>query len=111
MCFEYFDFVLLFVCMGEMLMVGKFDYVVIYCSGDRIDVVCIDDFKYLVVFSFIMKQLKYFFQILVYVWFVVQVFGVEFGVRIDGCYLLLCLFCNFVVFYVIDEVVFDDVKM
>jgi RecB family exonuclease len=107
---EYLDAPLPAAAMGSVTLAGRPDHVAAQRSGDRVDAIRIDDFKYSAASSATTKQLKQSFQIPVYAYLAAQLLGADPVTRIEGRYLLLRSPGNPVVSHPIDQVVFDEVK-
>jgi hypothetical protein len=107
---EYLDAALPKAALGTTLLAGRPDHVAVHRSGDRIDAIRIDDFKYSAASSNTTKQLKDSFQIPVYAWLAVRALGADAGVRIEGRYLLLRSPSSPVVSCSIDQNAFDEVR-
>ena len=97
--------------LGETLLSGKPDHVAVHRAGDRIDAVRIDDFKYSAAAASTAKLLKQSFQITVYAYLAMHALGAHRNVAMEGRYLLLRSPGNPVVSYLIDETVFDNVRL
>jgi hypothetical protein len=107
---EYLDAPLPAAAMGSALLAGRPDHVAARRSGNRIDAIRIDDFKYSAASSATTKQLKQSFQIPVYAYLAAQSLGADESTRIEGRYLLLRSPGNPVVSHPIDGGVFDEVR-
>ena len=107
---EYLDAPLPPAALGTMLVAGRPDHVAVHRTGDHIDAIRIDDFKYSAASSNTTKQLKDSFQIPVYAWLAVRALGADPGVRIEGRYLLLRSPSSPVVSCSIDENLFDELR-
>jgi hypothetical protein len=107
---EYLDAALPPAALGTMLVAGRPDHVAVRRTGDRIDAIRIDDFKYSAASSNTTKQLKDSFQIPVYAWLALRALGAEPGVPIEGRYLLLRSPSSPVVSCSIDENLFDELR-
>jgi hypothetical protein len=107
---EFLDAPLPAAALGTTLLAGRPDHVAVHRSGDRIDAIRIDDFKYSAASSNTTKQLKDSFQIPVYAWLAVRALAADAGVRIEGRYLLLRSPSSPVVSCSIDQNSFDEVR-
>jgi CRISPR/Cas system-associated exonuclease Cas4 (RecB family) len=107
---EYLDAPLPQAQLGQLWLAGKPDHIGIRRSGDRLDAIRIDDFKYSSASSFTAKQLKQSFQIPVYAYLAARALGAEPGVRMEGRYLLMRSPGHPVISQPIDEDVFDEVR-
>jgi PD-(D/E)XK nuclease superfamily/Exodeoxyribonuclease V, gamma subunit len=97
--------------LGETLLSGKPDHVAIHRTGELIDAIRIDDFKYSAASTSTARLLKESFQIPIYAYLALRALGADKNVRMEGRYLLLRSPGNPVVSYPIDETVFDSVRM
>jgi ATP-dependent helicase/DNAse subunit B len=107
---EYLDASLPESPLGGIRLAGKPDHVAVHRTGEMVDGIRIDDFKYSAASSSTAKQLKQSFQIPVYAYLAARALHAEPAVRIEGRYLLLRSPGNPVIALAIDDGVFEDVR-
>jgi hypothetical protein len=108
---EYLDAPLPESPLGGIRLAGKPDHVAVHRTGELVDGIRIDDFKYSAASSSTAKQLKQSFQIPVYAYLAARALQAESPVRIEGRYLLLRSPGNPVIAQAIDDGVFEDVRV
>jgi RecB family exonuclease len=107
---EYLDAPLPESPLGGIRLAGKPDHVAVHRTGELVDGIRIDDFKYSAASSSTAKQLKQSFQIPVYAYLAARALQAESAVRVEGRYLLLRSPGNPVIAQAMDDGVFEDVR-
>jgi hypothetical protein len=95
--------------LGRVLLSGRPDHVAVHKTGNGIDAIRVDDFKYSAASSTTARLLKESFQIPIYAYLAAEALAPGETVRMEGRYLLLRSPGNPVVSCSIDGTVFEDV--
>ena len=108
---DYLDSPLPAAEFGEVLLAGRPDHVAVHRTGDGIDTIRIDDFKYSAASNSTATLLKESFQVPIYAYLARLALKASDTVRLEGRYLLLRSPGKPVVSYMVDEAVSNDFRL